>query len=746
MKSQAIQEKYQAADLRPVKWLALVILLAISWQTKAAADSTASKGLVQLQSSGNCGASMLTLNGINQEITRQINWKKDDQIAAVTDIPAPIITVAGGSEGSEARNFRFPLGLFVDQAGAVYVADQYNHRVQKWLPGAKEGITVAGGHNQGSFSNQLDYPYGIVVDKAGNIYVADANNHRVQKWAPGAAEGVTVAGGNGRGAAANQLSFPYGLAIDGEGNLYIADNYNHRIQKWAPGAVNGTTVAGGNGAGDQLNQLKYPNGVAVDAAGNIYVADAMNDRVQYWKKGAVQGQIIAGGKGRGNREDQLYFPSAIWLDENNGLYISDNTNHRIQYWASGATAGITVAGGKGQGTDMSSLRYPYAICLDTKGRLYITDQYNHRVQRYVHNDRIASFSYQAEAAGIYTAELVNVDGSVKGSSSARVDAAANAGNIIGTEAFCVSGKVMFSNETAGGKWVSENPAIASVNELGLVNAYAAGSTMIRYQVKDENGCEAVVSFRVAVNEQPRPVTITGSRQPQEFTELAFSAEVNGGQWSSSDTTVISIGNNGNARALNAGAARIVYEIKGQPGCGLTATADISVMPAMPSVKDTVIVLDPGTGNGGAVQGPVFSLAKGGKWQYYISSGDSLKKVIGVILPRTAGIYTYWVSQIKNGVEGPKAPVKITVKSNPPFTLLVGGNPSVSSFLLKVQTSSVLPVSLRIVDIYGRVVEARNGVQANSNIQVGQQLTSGTYFAEVIQGNERQVVQLIKARA
>ena len=71
---------------------------------------------------------------------------------------------------------------------------------------------MAGGNGNGSADNQLgsssNSALGVALDASRNIYIADEKNHRVQKWAPGATTGITVAGGNGSGAAANQLSDP----------------------------------------------------------------------------------------------------------------------------------------------------------------------------------------------------------------------------------------------------------------------------------------------------------------------------------------------------------------------------------------------------------------------------------------------------------------------------------------------------------------------------------------------------------
>lgn len=73
------------------------------------------------------------------------------------------------------------------------------------------------------------------------------------------------------------------------------------------------------------------------------------------------------------------------------------------------------------------------------------------------------------------------------------------------------------------------------------------------------------------------------------------------------------------------------------------------------------------------------------------------------------------------------------------------NPSRTFFTIKISAKATTPVQLRIFNVSGQPLESRNNLNANSTVQVGHQLNPGVYFAELVQGKERKVVQLIKIR-
>ena len=55
----------------------------------------------------------------------------------------------------------------------------------------------------------------------------------------------------------------------------------------------------------------------------------------------------------------------------------------------------------------------------------------------------------------------------------------------------------------------------------------------------------------------------------------------------------------------------------------------------------------------------------------------------------------------------------------------------------------MPVSFKVIDILGRSVEQKQNIHANSTITIGHLYRPGVYMIEVIQGNERQVLRLVK---
>jgi DNA-binding beta-propeller fold protein YncE len=142
---------------------------------------------------------------------------------------------ADGGPATEAR-LNGAAELAVDTAGNLFISERHGYRVRKVTP---EGIisTVAGNGQRGFSGDggpatqaRLKEPLGLAVDSAGNLFIADRGDYRVRKVTP---EGIisTVAGNgkaglSGVGGPATEagLRCPNGLAVDAAGNLYIGDS------------------------------------------------------------------------------------------------------------------------------------------------------------------------------------------------------------------------------------------------------------------------------------------------------------------------------------------------------------------------------------------------------------------------------------------------------------------------------------------------------------------------------------------
>ena len=352
-----------------------------------------------------------------------------------------IRVLAGGSSGTApgenvpalGANLVCPRGVFTDDAGNFYVADEVSSRILR-VDASGNIATFAGGGASGgpgygdggkATDASLSGPSAGFVDGSGNLYIADRGNHRVRKVDTSGAI-TTFAGtgeygfsGDGGPATAASLAGPWSVAGDQAGNVYISDRDNHRIRRVdATGAI--TTVAGnglhdyrGDGGPATEAALAWPHGIFVDSSGNLFIADRNNQRVRKVDTSGTITTVAGNGRGGFNGDGgaatdaSLSGPLAVSGDQAGNLYIADQLNNRIRMIA---LSGIisTLAGGDGAGYSgdgdasfLARLDAPSGIAVSPAGNIYIADTGNRRIR-------------QIGISDVYAPALVRLDGCVYG--------------------------------------------------------------------------------------------------------------------------------------------------------------------------------------------------------------------------------------------------------------------------------------------------------------------------------------------
>ena len=265
---------------------------------------------------------------------------KDGQVSTVAGSGEP-----GDADGAASRaSFFYPLGIALDNKGAIYVADTRNNLIRKIFGGFVTTIAGKSTHHVLPLKSmvQLDNPSGIVVSAAGDIFFSDWGNDLIRKIDTTGA--VTVYAGRGSpglvDGRADTAAFylPWGLTADSAGNLYVADCYNNAIRKISNNGLV-TTIAGHskrgkvNGKGTTASFYK-PAALYIDNHHILYVADAGNNLVRTIAEDGTVSTLAGSGK-RGNKDGpdtlaSFFKPSGITAGKNGVVYVADFDNNVIR--------------------------------------------------------------------------------------------------------------------------------------------------------------------------------------------------------------------------------------------------------------------------------------------------------------------------------------------------------------------------------------------------------------------------------
>jgi hypothetical protein len=104
-------------------------------------------------------------------------------------------------------------------------------------------------------------------------------------------------------------------------------------------------------------------------------------------------------------------------------------------------------------------------------------------------------------------------------------------------------------------------------------------------------------------------------------------------------------------------------------------------------------------------------------------------------------------QTTTTTEAPQEPAVKTKKTGPYLGKLYVNalpNPSTDYFNIVISSNDANPVTVRVLDMFGRTVEIHEKVTSTGILQLGNSWRGGTYFVEVMQGGQRKVIKIIKA--
>ncbi len=146
-------------------------------------------------------------------------------------------------------------------------------------------------------------------------------------------------------------------------------------------------------------------------------------------------------------------------------------------------------------------------------------------------------------------------------------------SITGSTSVCASGTSCLTDAIGGGTWSSSATSIATIISTGCYNGIATGTATITYDLG--SGCYTTTSITV----NPSPAAISGTGRMCVGAGTTLSDAVSGGVWSSSATSVATIGSlTGIVYGSSAGTSVITYDLGS--GCYQTVTATVYPLPVV----------------------------------------------------------------------------------------------------------------------------------------------------------------------
>ena len=293
------------------------------------------------------------------------------------DGTAPVVY---GSFGSGAGQFNFVQDVGVDPARDhdVFAADDRNDRVHRLDAGLvfKSFIGAEG---------SLESPYAVAMDLAGRLFVADNTHQRVARFD----NGVFTLGFGGAGVQPGQLNNVRSVTVAPDagaaGGVFATNTSLNDISEFG---VDGAFIRRWGGDGRGPGAFMEPRDVAVAPNGDIVISDSRADRLQVlradgrsetWARISTTLGVPTSGAGPREFSD----PSGVAIDPRNGdVWVAEGGRHRVQRIPlDGDKTKVTIYGGNSAGSAPGRFTEPLGVAVAADGTVWVADTRNDRLQR-----------------------------------------------------------------------------------------------------------------------------------------------------------------------------------------------------------------------------------------------------------------------------------------------------------------------------------------------------------------------------
>jgi sugar lactone lactonase YvrE len=363
---------------------------------------------------------------------------------------------------ASAARFDTPQGLVIAD-GSLYVADTFNDRIRKiTVVGVNAGdvSTFAGsttGFSDGAgVAAQFDTPSGIATDGLGALYIADEQNHKIRKI--DSLGGVTTVAGTGVSGLVNgksdvaRFSAPTGVMVGLDGNLIVADAENHVLRRVAIKPLSVPSTPFTDSYGVQVKHVLDVNALGLDpgvtyyfrwkstttsitqllgqsfylydfpvvetmAASNLSpssavlnaMVDPKNSRtvvtfeystdpglLKPYEVSTLAGSGVAGYAEGAAALARFSNPSGVVANAGGDIFVADRLNNRIRKITAGGMVSTFAGSGApgfadGNGT-AATFEKPTGLAIDASGNLYVADESNHRIRMITPAGEVSTFA------------------------------------------------------------------------------------------------------------------------------------------------------------------------------------------------------------------------------------------------------------------------------------------------------------------------------------------------------------------